>query len=196
MPSSGEKSGLIVNVPPLVANVPPLVANVPPLPANVPPLVVYLDNLESLLVCPDKAHGAGDGTEFGEWRSPGLKAIWSGLVQFAKASDRLAIVASCRYRHDDFGRALLTVSPLPPDALYRLMAWFPALRQLSGSARRLVDRLAGHPRPSSTPTICWTTPSPATTRTTATSGVPSPRTQAPPTSTANGRPWSNPPCPP
>jgi hypothetical protein len=115
--------------------------------ANVPRLVVYLDNLESLLVGPDEAHGAGDGTEFGEWRSPGLKAIWSGLVQFARASDRLAVVASCRYRHDDFGRALFTVSPLPPDALYRLMAWFPALRQLSGPARaRLVARLAGHPR--------------------------------------------------
>ena len=39
------------------------------------------------------------------------------------------------WRHDDFGRALFTVSPLPPDALYRLMAWFPALRQLSGTAR-------------------------------------------------------------
>jgi hypothetical protein len=42
---------------------------------------------------------------------------------------------------------LLPVSPLPPDALYRLIGWFPALRRLSaGNRARLVDRLAGHPR--------------------------------------------------
>ena len=39
------------------------------------------------------------------------------------------------------------MTPLPADALFRLLGWFPALRRLTVAARaRLVDRLAGHPR--------------------------------------------------
>jgi hypothetical protein len=53
----------------------------------------------------------------------------------------------CRHRNEDFNRYTVPVSPLPPDALYRLMGWFPGLRRLSTSSRtRLVGRLAGHPR--------------------------------------------------
>ena len=41
----------------------------------------------------------------------------------------------------------MPVSPLPPDALFRLTAWFPALQRLTASTRaRLVGRLEGHPR--------------------------------------------------
>ena len=111
---------------------------------NVPRLVLYLDNLESLLVGPreEKDEGA-----FGEWTSPDLGQLWQFLTEVAQGGDRLYLVASCRYRNPVFAGALLPVSPLPPDALYRLMGWFPALRRLSGASRaRLVERLAGHPR--------------------------------------------------
>ncbi len=57
------------------------------------------------------------------------------------------MVASCRYRNDQFGRALIPVGPLPAGALFRLMAWFPGLRRLSvGSRFRLAELLDGHPR--------------------------------------------------
>src|SRR5262245_17099881 len=86
-------------------------------------LVVYLDNLESLLVGPDNE----EGEAFGEWRSAELQAMWRLLAQTAQESDRVSLVASCRYRNPDLRGGLLPVSPLPADALYRLMAWFPAL---------------------------------------------------------------------
>jgi tetratricopeptide (TPR) repeat protein len=56
-------------------------------------------------------------------------------------------VGSCRYRNEDFGKALIPVSPLSPDALYRMTAWFRWLRRLSPWTRlRLSERLHGHPR--------------------------------------------------
>ena len=61
----------------------------------------------------------------------------------ARGSKKFYLVASCRYRHEDFGDALLPVSPLPPDALFRLTAWHPALQQLHARTRA---RLDGHPR--------------------------------------------------
>jgi hypothetical protein len=65
----------------------------------------------------------------------------------ARDSDRIFLVASCRCRHEDFDEALLPVSPLPPDALFRLTAWHPALQRLHARTRaRLVARLDGHPR--------------------------------------------------
>ena len=65
----------------------------------------------------------------------------------ARGSEAFYLVASCRYRNDAFSDALLPVTPLPPDALFRLTEWFPALRRLTtGSRARLVDRLDGHPR--------------------------------------------------
>jgi tetratricopeptide (TPR) repeat protein len=110
---------------------------------NVPRLVLYLDNLESLLVGPRDE----DEKAFGEWASPDLGRLWQILTELTQNGDRLYLVSSCRYRNPAFAGALLPVSSLPPDALYRLMGWFPALRRLSGAGRaRLVERLAGHPR--------------------------------------------------
>ena len=111
--------------------------------ARIPFLVVYLDNLESLLVGPETP----DPNAFGAWRSPVLEAIWATLTAFAENTDRLFVVASCRYIHDDFGAALIPVNVLPDDAVFRLTEWFPALRRLHASSRRhLVARLEGHPR--------------------------------------------------
>ncbi len=114
---------------------------------SLPRLVLYLDNLESLLVGPKDAEAENDETILGQWASEDLGRLWQTLTELARDSDRLYLVASCRYRNEDFTGSLLPISPLPPDALYRLMGWFPALRRLSGPSRvRLVGRLAGHPR--------------------------------------------------
>ena len=111
-------------------------------------LVVYLDNLESLLVGPEATDGPADPAAFGDWREPALKAIWSLLTRCAQDTGKLHIVASCRYRNVDFrAKDLIPVSPLPPDALFRLMGWFDGLRALSTASRaRLAERLDGHPR--------------------------------------------------
>ncbi|MFY9823556.1 MAG: tetratricopeptide repeat protein [Thermoanaerobaculia bacterium] len=114
---------------------------------NLPRLVLYLDNLESLLFGPKDTQAENDETAFGQWASEDLGRLWQILTGLARDNDRLSLVASCRYRNPDFAGTLLPVSPMPPDALYRLMGWFPALRRLSGPSRaRLVSRLAGHPR--------------------------------------------------
>ncbi len=108
--------------------------------------MIYLDNLESLLVGPADPRDA-DPAAFGAWRSPALADIWSILTRNAEATDALFVVASCRYINADFGEALIPVNLLPDDAVFRLMEWFPALRRLSVLSRRmLVDRLDGHPR--------------------------------------------------
>jgi tetratricopeptide (TPR) repeat protein len=124
---------------------------------NVSRLVLYLDNMESLLLGPDGVREAAQGPEgrkgqkesdeFASWRSQQLGQIWETMATAARDTGKLHLVASCRYRHEDFNRHTIPVSPLPPDALYRLMGWFPGLRRLSTSSRaRLVSRLAGHPR--------------------------------------------------
>jgi hypothetical protein len=114
--------------------------------ANVPRLVIYLDNLESLLIGPKDPRN-DDPAAFGTWRSPALAAVWSILQDYAEATGTLFIVASCRYQNNDFGDALIPVNLLPDDAVFRLMEWFPALRRLSIPSRReLVARLDGHPR--------------------------------------------------
>ncbi len=114
--------------------------------AKLPRLVIYLDNLESLLIGPDDPRN-DDPAAFGTWRSPALATLWSTLKGYAEATDRLFVVASCRYISDDFGDALIPVNLLPDDAVFRMMEWFPALRRLSVPSRReLVDRLDGHPR--------------------------------------------------
>ncbi len=81
---------------------------------NAPSLVLYLDNLESLLIGPED--GAQD--VFGQWAEPALQAIWQNANQMARDSEGFYLVASCRYRHEDFGEALLPVYPLPLDALF------------------------------------------------------------------------------
>lgn len=114
---------------------------------NLPRVVLYLDNLESLLVGPRDPQVENDETVLGQWAAEDLGRLWQILTELVRDNDRLYLVASCRYRNPDFAEALLPISPLPPDALYRLMSWFPALRRLSGRSRvRLVNRLAGHPR--------------------------------------------------
>ncbi|HVT14585.1 MAG TPA: TIR domain-containing protein [Thermoanaerobaculia bacterium] len=114
---------------------------------NVPRVLLYLDNLESLLVGPKEVEAGDDDTAFGEWASEELRQLWEISANLARDGDRLYVVASCRYRNASFSGSLLPVSPLPLDALYRLMGWFPALRRLDAANRaRLVGRLAGHPR--------------------------------------------------
>ena len=111
---------------------------------NTPGLVLYLDNLESLLVGPkDETEAAA----FGQWAEPALETIWRQAEEMAQGSEAFYLVASCRYRNDALSDALLPVTPLPPDALFRLTEWFPALRRLTTRSRaQLVDRLDGHPR--------------------------------------------------
>lgn len=112
---------------------------------NVDRLVVYLDNMESLLVGPKDA--TGEQAEFASWQSKAIQQIWQILGELARNGDNLHILASCRYRNPDFDGDIISVTPLPPDAVYRLMGWHTALRRLASPTRaRLVARLAGHPR--------------------------------------------------
>ena len=106
-----------------------------------PPLVLYLDNLESLLHRPD----AEDG--FGTWRDADCAALWRLLrALVGGAGGRLALLASCRYRHPDYAEALFPLPRLPDETLWRLLGWFPALRRLSRWSREaLVARIGGHP---------------------------------------------------
>jgi hypothetical protein len=106
-------------------------------------LVLYLDNLESLQTGPRET----DGGDFAEWRGCECAGLWNGLLAIQReAPGRLAVLASSRYRHPDFG-AVVAFDSLPADALWRMLLWFPSLRRLSEESRgRLVGRLAGHPR--------------------------------------------------
>ena len=107
------------------------------------PLVLYLDNLETL----QKGPKTGDPDAFATWRDAGCAALWRGLRDLVRSHPgRLAVLASTRYRHPDFG-AVVPFHRLPDDALWRMLAWFPSLRRLSEESRAgLVARLAGHPR--------------------------------------------------
>jgi tetratricopeptide (TPR) repeat protein len=114
---------------------------------NVPRLVLYLDNLESLQVGPKDLEVEGYADVIGEWATEDLGSLWKMLSEWAGQVDHFYIVASCRYRNPSFAGALLPVSSLPPDAVLRLLSWFPSLRQLSFASQvLLVERLAGHPR--------------------------------------------------
>ena len=109
-----------------------------------PGLVLYLDNLESLLICPEDESESG---AFGQWAEPALEAIWASADAMARDTQAFYLIASCRYRNDAFSSALLPVTPLPADALFRLTDWFAALQRLTTHTRaRLVSRLDGHPR--------------------------------------------------
>ena len=112
-----------------------------------PPVALYLDNLESLMRRPDREDYQPD--TIGEWRTPGYRAVWTALADLAaRHPERLALLASCRYRHPDFPRAdLLPFPPMPDDTIFRMLEWFPALGRLSSRTRaRLVPLLQGHPR--------------------------------------------------
>jgi hypothetical protein len=106
-------------------------------------LVLYLDNLESLQTGPAE----GDPQELADWRNGDCARFWTGLRDLQRENPgRIAVLASTRYRHPDFG-AVVAFDSLPPDALWRMLLWFPSLRRLSEDSRgRLVGRLAGHPR--------------------------------------------------
>ena len=111
---------------------------------NAPGLVLYFDNLESLLIGPEDDRESG---AFGQWAEPALEKIWSSADQMARDTKAFYLIASCRYRNAAFTSALLPVTPLPADALFRLTEWFPALQRLTtGTRARLVARLDGHPR--------------------------------------------------
>ena len=114
---------------------------------QVPPLVLYLDNLESLMTPPVDAD-LEDPELVADWRDEDCGLLWNELVELAERSaGRLALLASCRYRHPDLRRRLFSFPPLSSDAIFRMMGWFPNLRKLSGPSRgRLVKRLSGHPR--------------------------------------------------
>ncbi|TAK22884.1 MAG: CHAT domain-containing protein [Chloroflexota bacterium] len=108
------------------------------------PLVLYLDNLDSLLHHPETANAESAG----EWRDGETRELWHALLALsAEYRGSVAIVASCRYRHDDFADHVLPLGRLSDDALFRLTAWFPGLRRLAAQNReRLVTRMSGHPR--------------------------------------------------
>jgi hypothetical protein len=60
--------------------------------------------------------------------------LWKGLLSIQRESPgRLALLASSRYRHPDFG-AVVAFDSLPADALWRMLLWFPSLRRLSEEA--------------------------------------------------------------
>jgi tetratricopeptide (TPR) repeat protein len=113
------------------------------------PLVIYFDNMESLLRGPDivPLDTAPAPEAFGAWRSDTLQRLWREVVELTSAVEHLYVVGSCRYQNDDLMAGLLAVSPLAEVDLFRLMAWFPALRRLSTRTRgELATRLSGHPR--------------------------------------------------
>ncbi len=104
-------------------------------------VVIYLDNLESLLIGPEDE----DPAAFGNWRSPEVAQIWEILKK--ASGDNLSVMASCRYRNRDFGSQMIHVPEMSSDAIFRMMGWFDGLRQLSVINRaKLVSRLHGHPR--------------------------------------------------
>ncbi len=106
-------------------------------------LNLYLDNLESLMTGPE----SDEPREIGEWL-PGAGEVWDAITQVSEAAgQRLNVVASSRYVNDSVERYVHSIGPMAPEALFRLMGWFPGLRRLSTRSRsRLVDLLHGHPR--------------------------------------------------
>jgi tetratricopeptide (TPR) repeat protein len=109
-----------------------------------PPIVLYLDNLESLLRGPDDDNPAATS----EWRDDHCRVLWLSLQKLAEDQpDRFALLASCRYRRSDFGGTLVPFGPLPADAVWRLMGWYPTLRRFSIPTRsKLLQHLSGHAR--------------------------------------------------
>jgi hypothetical protein len=96
------------------------------------PLAIYLDNLESLQVGP----ATNDPQALGAWISDEAATLWRGLAGLASKQPTLfAVLASTRYRHDDFRNDIVELGALPPDAMWRLLGWLPSLRRLSALTR-------------------------------------------------------------
>jgi tetratricopeptide (TPR) repeat protein len=112
------------------------------------PLVLYLDNLESLMLRPDSDRHVEDAVA--EWCDADCQRLWQQLAAAARQlPHKLALLASCRYRHArDFPRAdTMSFARMPDDTVFRMLEWFPALGRLSPWTRaRLVPLLHGHPR--------------------------------------------------
>ena len=112
------------------------------------PLVLYLDNLESLMLRRDSDRHAEDAVA--EWCDADCQRLWQQLAATARQlPHKLALLASCRYRHArDFPRAdTMSFARMPDDTVFRMLEWFPALGRLSPWTRaRLVPLLHGHPR--------------------------------------------------
>ncbi len=112
------------------------------------PLVLYLDNLESLMLKPDGDRHAEDAVA--DWRDADCQRLWRQLAAAAgQLPHKLAVLASCRYRHaKDFPRAkTMSFGRMPKDTVFRMLEWFPALGRLSPWTRaKLVPLLHGHPR--------------------------------------------------
>jgi tetratricopeptide (TPR) repeat protein len=106
---------------------------------SVPRLVLYLDNLESLMVGPAEDDSQPPRADaFAQWQPPEVGLVWKALWRLARDSGKLYLVASSRYCHADFAADRLPVSPLTDDALFRMMEWFPGLRRLSRYSRALL----------------------------------------------------------
>jgi hypothetical protein len=106
-------------------------------------LLVYLDDAESL----QEEVGAAPG--LGRWRSEALRTFWQGLVARAHADPRLALLASSRYRPEGTPEAaVVSLSPMSPWEMVRLMTWMPTLRGVPHRDREWLaaERLEGHPR--------------------------------------------------
>ena len=112
--------------------------------AELPRLVVYLDNLESLLVGPDDPP-----TPTRRPSAPGVRRPWRPSGRSSRQLRRGHRHALRRrelpLHNDDFGDTLIPVNLLPDDAVFRLMGWFPALRRLSVRVAARTGRPAGRP---------------------------------------------------
>jgi tetratricopeptide (TPR) repeat protein len=133
IPDAGDRAATLLR---LVAEV-----------VGVPPVAVYVDNLESLMRRPDEEDY--DANAVAEWRDDNCRAFWNKLARVAREHPhRLALLASCRYRHGDFRAAeTFPFTSMSDQMVFRMLEWFPALGRLSVRTHvRLAPELRGHPR--------------------------------------------------
>lgn len=121
-------------------------------PKSVPShLLLHLDNLESLNQPPGSPQQQAEDENpdtLAPWRDDACRRLWLGFTQIAeKSPGRLLLLASTRYANDDLPPANRFPMPaMPPDAIERMMDWFPGLNCLSRFTRaRLLPELSGHP---------------------------------------------------
>jgi tetratricopeptide (TPR) repeat protein len=106
-----------------------------------PNLVVYADNAENLQTGPV----IEDPEMLGAWRA-GVEPWWQEMERLAE--EGVLVLASTRYAWARLDRrSHLGVGPLSPADCLRMIASFPALRQLPPDVQaRLGSRVDGHPR--------------------------------------------------